>query len=62
MLRCTYLRPGCAAASPPQVAIAGEAAILEFKLDASSVTRIRDELAKDSGPLDSSFAPISQQV
>jgi hypothetical protein len=72
MLRCTYqIRPATGSSTELSCSEAlrklrfpGEATILNFKLDpsASSGTGIADQLAKDSGPLDSSFAPIGQEV
>jgi hypothetical protein len=58
------LRPNGVAASPLQAASFHEAAIFEFKPDswAPSVTRVIDEPSKGFGPLDSSFAPGSQEV
>ena len=58
------LRPNGVAASPLQAASFREAAIFEFKPDswAPSVTRVIDEPSKGFGPLDSSFAPGSQEV
>ena len=58
------LRPNGVAASPLRAASFREAAIFEFKPDpwAPSVTRVIDEHSKGFGPLDSSFAPGSQDV
>ena len=70
MLRCTHkIRPAGSSTkwSCGQTSASREfreAAIFEFKPDpwAPSVTRVIDEHSKGFGPLDSSFAPGSQEV